>query len=160
MSNHDPSNPPPNKRKWPPPGLDPDNMYEQFPSGRDFDVGSDEGFGVTVRINDRSLFTDEALSDPDIGPTLEAFCSNAIRVYYTRFSSSTRESEQFIHKPVDYLAANAPVARRGSEPEPPIRLKRLQTLVMNHERTLAWRRTSSILVVDDSDGAEVLHKQT
>jgi hypothetical protein len=149
-----------------PPDFDPDALYEQFPSGESLNVGPEQGYGRTVRINDPLLFG-EWLDDPDIGPTLRAFCGlddesegdGPVRVFYTRFASSTAESERFLHKPVEYLRSNPPAVPRGGEPET-IDLARLQSLVMHHERSLAWRRTMSVLVVNDDEGAQVMHKKT
>ncbi|CAN5866425.1 hypothetical protein BH24CHL6_BH24CHL6_02490 [soil metagenome] len=144
--------------------LDPDQIYGQFPDGSDFRFGLDEGYARLVRINDISLFSEEALNRSDIGPAIRTFCGEGARdseeppkVYYIQLKSSTAESEFFVHKPTQYFAGEIEgIAPPSKEP---VRLARLQTLVMNHERTLARMITRSILVVDEDAGAQVVHKQ-
>ena len=146
--------------------INPDALYDQFPAGDEYGFGQAQGYARTVRINDPRYF-EAWFDDPDVGPTLRAFCGlddedgkgSPIRLYVTRFKSSTRESEYFIHKPVEYLAGYFDLPSLTPPGEEPIGLERLQSVVMNHERSLAWRRTFSMLVVDDKDGAQVLHKE-
>ena len=77
-----------------------DQIWDKyFPLGSEQGVGPAQGFSRWIRINDKRLFKDEFLNDPDIGPVLLEFVSAPFSVSYAQFKSSHRESEYFIHKP-------------------------------------------------------------
>jgi hypothetical protein len=133
-----------------------EDLYDQFPAGADDGFGPDEGFNTWVRLNDESLFTPEALAIPAI----RAFVDAPVAVTYAQFKSSHRETEYFIHKPhramsgqVDGIEGKVEGVS-GDEPR-----TRISTLVMNHERTLAWLITRSIVISGDGAAGQLIHKQ-
>ena len=132
-----------------------DDLYDQFPAGESDGSGHAEGFNTWKRLNDASLFTEEALSDPAV----RAFVDAPFHVTFAQFKSSHRETEYFIHKP--HLAMTGQVGGidgivehiSGDEP-------RIATFVVNHERTLARFITRSIVISDDGGSAgQIIHKQ-
>ncbi len=133
-----------------------DDLYDRFPAGADDGFGPDEGFNTWVRLNDASLFTDEALAIPAIREFVDA----PFAATYAQFKSSHRETEYFIHKP--HLAMSGQVdgivgtveGISGDEPR-----TRIATLVINHERTLAFRITRSIVISDEGTAGQIIHKQ-
>jgi len=135
--------------------FDEDRLYDQFPAGASEGFGPDEGFNTWIRVNDASLFTDEALENPAI----RAFVGAPFKVTYAQFKSSHRESEYFIHKPnramtgqVDGIVGVVD-GISGEDPRTPI-----ATLVLNHEQTLAFHITRSI-VVSGSGAGQMLVKE-
>ena len=143
------------------PEFNENDLYDQFPSGASEGFGPAEGFNTWVRINDASLFTQAALEIPAV----RAFVDAPIVVTYAQFKSSHRESEYFIHKPVQAMTGGVEGIEGGvlglAEVEP-----RIATLVINHERTLARHITRSLIITDatDSVGAggtagQILHKE-
>ncbi len=78
-----------------PPPFNEDDLYDQFPDSAAAGYGPAQGFNDWRQINDKDLFTDEALEDP----VIQAFVNAPITVTYAQFKSSFRESEYFIHKP-------------------------------------------------------------
>ncbi len=133
-----------------------DELYDRFPAGAREGFGPDEGFNSWVRVNDENLFTAEALKDPAI----RAFVDAPFKVTYAQFKSSHRESEYFIHKP--HLAMTGKVRGivgsvegiSGEEPRTPI-----ATLVLNHERSLAYHITRSIVVSGEGVAGQMTVKQ-
>ncbi|MGZ6267908.1 MAG: hypothetical protein ACXWNR_05025 [Candidatus Limnocylindrales bacterium] len=133
-----------------------DRLYDQFPSGASEGFGPDEGFDTWVRVNDPSLFTEEALKHPAI----QAFVGAPFNVTYAQFKSSHRESEYFIHKP--NLAMTGQVSEilgvvdgiSADDPRTPI-----ATLVLNHEQTLALRITRSIVVSGSGQAGQLVIKE-
>jgi hypothetical protein len=127
-----------------------DHLYDEFPAGAAEGFGPAEGFNTWVRVNDASLFTDEALKNPAV----RAFVDAPIAVSYAQFKSSHRESEYFIHKPNRAMAGEVDGivglvdGISAEDPRTPI-----ATLVLNHEQTLAFRITRSIVVTGSSSGA-------
>jgi hypothetical protein len=136
-----------------PPGFNEEDLYDQFPRGDEYGVGPDEGFNTWVRINDEGLFTEDALRNPAI----RAFIDAPFSVNYAQFKSSYRETEYFLHKPHKAMSGQVEgiegrVADFPAEP-------RISTLVMNHERSLAWRITRSLTVEDGSAAGQLIHKE-
>jgi hypothetical protein len=140
-------------------GFDPAQKYKEFPGARGRKPadphGSSEGFDTWLWLNNRELFRDDQMT-----PALQAFCEAAdvgIRVYYAQFKSSHVSSEFFIHSPqdamtpgeVDEIDASA-FQRSGQQ------VRRVQTLIMHHEATLAHHNTRTMAVVDDSGDAGLL----
>jgi hypothetical protein len=135
-------------------GFNPEDIYDQFPSGADAGFGPDEGFNRFVRLNDESLFTEEARADPVIAEFLAAPFS----VTYVQFKSSYRESEYFIHKP--HLAMSGQVdGIVGSVDDFPAHKPHIGTYVINHDRTLAWRVTRSLIIEDGAQAGQIIHKE-
>jgi hypothetical protein len=107
-------------------------------------------------VNDEGLFTAEALRIPAI----RAFVDAPFDVTYAQFESSHRESEYFIHKP--HLAMTGRVKDiegvvRGIDAEEP--RTPIATLILHHERTLAFHMTRSIVVSGDGTAGQLLVKE-
>ncbi|MBA3307396.1 MAG: hypothetical protein H0T04_01785 [Chloroflexi bacterium] len=130
-----------------------EDLYDRFPSGADDGFGPEQGFDTCTRINDRGLFTDEALQDPAIA----AFVDAPIQIYYYQSKSSHRESEYFIHKPLKALTGQVDGIRGRIEGIPED--AHIVTLVLNHERTLAWRITRTIAMADGHTVGQMIHKE-
>jgi hypothetical protein len=136
------------------PEFNEDDLYDQFPTGESDGSGHAEGFNSWRRINDESLFTEEALAIPEV----RAFVDAPFSVTYAQFKSSHRETEYFIHKP--HLAMTGQVGGidgvvehiSGEDP-------RIGTYVVNHERTLARFITRSIVIADAGSAGQIIHKQ-
>ncbi len=133
-----------------------EDLYDRFPRGADDGFGPDEGFNTWVQINDESLFTEKALAIPAI----RAFVDAPVAVTYAQFKSSHRETEYFIHKPHKAMSGlvdgieGAVYGISGDEPRTGI-----TTLVINHERTLAWLITRTIVISGDGTAGQIIHKQ-
>ncbi len=84
--------------------FDENEAYDRFPAGADLGYGPDQGFNVKRRVNDRSLFTEEALADPVIAE----FVNLPFDVSYLQTKSSSREAEWLIHKPHLVLSGKVP----------------------------------------------------
>lgn len=135
-----------------PPGFDPESLYDQFPRGADSGFGPEQGYNWWIRINDPELFTEDARNNP----VIREFLSAPFSVHFGQFKSSYRETEYFIHKPmkamtgrVDGIEGSVPLA---DEP-------RISTLVLNHENTLAFRITRTLVVSDEKQAGQVIHKE-
>lgn len=134
-------------------GFDPEAIYDQFPRGADAGFGPAEGYNRFVRLNDASLFTEKARADPVIAEFLDAPFS----VTYVQFKSSYRESEYFIHKP--HLAMAGEVdGIEGSVDGFPAEAH-IGTYIINHDRTLAWRVTRSVIIEDGAQAGQIIHKE-
>jgi hypothetical protein len=133
-----------------------DDLYDLFPTGADDGYGPEEGYNTFVQVNDKSLFTDEALKNPAI----RAFVEAPISVTYAQFKSSYRESEYFIHKP--HLAMTGNVdgivgevdGVSSDDPRTPI-----GTYVINHEQTLAFHITRTVVLSDGETAGQIILKQ-
>lgn len=136
--------------------FDEDRLYDQFPSGTAEGFGPNEGFDTWVRVNDPSLFTEEALKNP----VIQAFVSAPINVTYAQFKSSHRESEYFVHKPNRAMTGRVSGILggvdgiSGDDPRTPI-----TTLVLNHEQTLAVHITRSIVVSGSGQAGQLVIKE-
>lgn len=133
-----------------------DQLYDRFPSGAEKGFGPHEGFDTWVRVNDPSLFTEEALKNPAI----QAFISAPFNVTYAQFKSSHSESEYFVHKPNRAMTGRAPGivgvvdGISGDDPRTPI-----ATLILNHEQTLAVHITRSIVVSGSGQAGQLIIKE-
>jgi hypothetical protein len=135
--------------------IDEDSIYDQFPPGASDRNGPEQGFNTWVRVNDRSLFTDEALENPAV----LAFVEAPFAVTFAMFKSSHRESEYFIHKPSRAMSGQVTgilgsVDRVSDDPRTPI-----STLVLNHELSLAYHITRSVVISDDGEAGQIIHKE-
>lgn len=135
-------------------GFDPDELYDQFPRGADAGFGPEQGYNRFVRLNDPDLFTDEARRNPVIREFLDAPFS----VSYVQFKSSYRESEYFIHKP-HLVMAGAVEGIEGSVDGFPEVAPHIGTYVINHDRTLAFRVTRSLIIEDGAQAGQIIHKE-
>jgi hypothetical protein len=140
-------------------GFNEDEAYNQFPAGADDPdgpFGPEQGFNTWARVNDRSLFTEEALAIPAIA----AFVDAPFDVTYAQFKSSHRETEYFLHKPhsamTEHVTGITGTVRHISADDPPTRLP---TLVVNHERTLARHILRAIAITDTGTAGQILHKE-
>ena len=135
-------------------GFNPDELYDQFPRGADAGYGPEQGYNEFIRLNDPSLFTDAARANPIINAFLEAPFS----VTYVQFKSSYRESEYFIHKPHVAMAGDVE-GIEGSVDNFPRNNPHIGTYVINHDRTLAWRVTRSLIIEDGAQAGQIIHKE-
>jgi hypothetical protein len=138
--------------------FNPNAAYNAFPTN------TDGGLNRIVRINDMRLFSSEALEDPLLGPVLEEFIEAPFIAYYAQFKSSSRQAEWFLHKPKIALdprrsrQLGIEFADNLAEDMPP--LDRLQTLVMDHQKTLAHHSIRTMGVIETaSDAAQIIHKE-
>lgn len=149
--------------------FDPDDLYDEFPEGREDGRGTAEGYNTYVRLNDPSLFAAEAL---DANPALRLFAHSGddgnVVVAFAQFKSSTRESEWALHKPGLTLDASNQ-KRVGNLPDdldvggeidtyPGPDAARIATLVMNHERTLSRWPWITIVVEDGQQVGQLVYK--
>jgi len=135
------------------PAFNEDDLYDQFPRGADEGYGPADGFNSWVRINDPSLFTEDARSNP----VVQAFLDAPFSVNYAQFKSSHRESEYFVHKPARAMTGDVEGIEGkvdGMPPEP-----KISTLVLNHERSLAIHITRSLVIEDGAQAGQVIYKE-
>jgi hypothetical protein len=105
-------------------------------------------------VNDAGLFTEEALQIPAIAE----FVSAPFSVSFGQFKSSHREAEYFLHKP--HLAMTGQVdGIDGTVHRFPHDDPNIATLIMNHERTLAFHVTRSVVIADSKSVAQLVHKE-
>jgi hypothetical protein len=135
--------------------FNPDPIYNEFPTGESESepFGQLQGYNTIKRLNDRSLFTEEAQKDPVINEFLEAPFS----VSYVQLKSSHREAEWYIHKPERVLAGGMD-GIEGSVPEFPQSDGRIGTYVINHERTLAKSIMRALIIQDGAQTGQIVHK--
>ncbi|MGH2402290.1 MAG: hypothetical protein ACRDE6_06225, partial [Candidatus Limnocylindria bacterium] len=126
--------------------FDENELYQQFPEGRDQGYGTEQGFNTYFRLNDVELFKPEALEQH---PALREFVESGekISISWAQSKSSTRESEWMLHKPhltmdvanqkrVGGLPADLDIA--GSVDRYPGADKaQISTFIINHEMTMA-----------------------
>ena len=139
-------------------GFDPEDEYDRFPPGSDLDSGRDAGFGEIVQLNLRSWFTDDAQANPVIDAFLRASEEDGISYSYLQLKSSSRESEWLIHKPHlilpgDHDRSGITGSVAGYNEGGPI-----GSFVVNHQRTLAWRVTRTMMVADGETTGMMIHK--
>lgn len=134
-------------------GFDENEAYDRFPAGADLGYGPEQGFNVKRRLNDASLFTEEALADP----VIREFVNLPFDVSFLQTKSSSREAEWLIHKPHLVLAGKAGGidVSDGRFDHP----GHITTLMINHERTMARWKQSVIMTQDGSDTASIVYKQ-
>jgi hypothetical protein len=133
--------------------FDPDRLYDQFPRGDETGHGHEAGFNRYVRLNDRSLFTDEALQDPAI----TAFVDADFEVQFAQFKSSTRESEWALHKP--HLTLRGEVEGIAIPDGTTDHPEHIGTFFINHHRTMARWKQSVIVMKDSTDAGQIVYKQ-
>jgi hypothetical protein len=133
-----------------------DRLYDQFPHGDEYGVGPEQGYNTWVKINDRSLFTEDAQRNAVINEFLEAPFS----VNFAQFKSSHRETEYLIHKPHRAMGGQVEgiAGRVDKFPEEPDQ-QRIATLVVNHELTLAKYITRSLTIEDGKLAGQMIHKE-
>jgi hypothetical protein len=131
-----------------------EDLYDQFPSGDTDGNGHEQGFNSWTKLNDPELFTEQARNDPAI----RAFLDTPFDVTYAQFKSSHRETEYWIHKPLNAMTGKVGgidgFVGRLNEDDP-----RIPTLVINHERTLAVRITRAIVISDGTSAGQIIHKE-
>ena len=134
-------------------GFDENEAYDRFPAGADLGYGPGEGFAVKRRLNEASLFTEEALADP----VIREFVNLPFDVSFLQTKSSTREAEWLIHKPHLVLAGEVEGidVSDGRFDHP----GHIATLMVNHERTMARWKQSVIITQDGTDTASIVYKQ-
>jgi hypothetical protein len=131
-----------------------EDQYDQFPRGDSQGYGPGQGYNVYRRLNDASLFTQEALEDP----VVQAFVEAPFVFAFAQFKSSTRESEWAIHKPHMTLANE--VEGIVSEVDNfPRDAARIGTYVINHHRTLAIRKQYVMLAEDGAQCGQMIYKE-
>jgi hypothetical protein len=138
-----------------------EKLYDQFPAGADEGFGPDQGFNTWVRVNDPSLFTDEAKEHPAIRAFLGLDRDDApfLSVNFAQFKSSHRETEWFIHKPHLAMAGDEKSGIRGSVAGFPAGNPRIATLVINHEQTLARHITKALVIEDGRQAGQMIYKE-
>ncbi|MEA2650367.1 MAG: hypothetical protein QOI85_88 [Chloroflexota bacterium] len=154
---------------------EPENeIYDQFPRGADLPgddrASSEEGYNTYFRLNDASLFRQEAL---DEHPVLRAFVDtgDSISISFAMFKSSTRESEWALHKPGRTMDADnrkgpgsggrlpADIDIQGSvERYPGPALANIATFVINHDNTLARWKQSVVVMEDGARAGQMIYK--
>ncbi len=138
-------------------GVDPEELYNKFPSGETIGFGRDAGYGELVQINDRKWFTEDAQRDPVIKAFIEAFENDKVAFSYLQLKSSTSESEWFIHKPHIALSKSRKSGIAGSAPGFD-RGQHIGTFVINHHRTLALRPVRAMVVSDGNEVGQIVYK--
>jgi len=136
-------------------------LYDQFPAGADEGFGPDQGFNKWERVNDPSLFTDEAKERPVIRAFLGLDRDDApfLSVNFAQFKSSYRETEWFLHKPHRAMAGDPKTGVHGAVDGFPANNPRIATLVINHDRTLARHVTKSIVIEDGKQAGQMIYKE-
>ena len=137
--------------------FNPEQKYDEFPSGESIGYGRDKGYGELVQINDRKWFTEEAQANPVINAFLEAFEKEAIAFSFLQLKSSTSESEWFLHKPHVALSKGRKSGIAGVAPGFESG-QHIGTFVINHHRTLAFRVVRAMAVSDGSEVGQIVHK--
>jgi hypothetical protein len=133
--------------------FNPDPVYDDvFPRGADIGFGPEQGFNVLRRLNDASLFTEEALADPVIRNFVEA----PFTVTFAEFKSSTREAEWFLHKPNRVFRGE--IEGIDGAIDNFTDHHHIGTFVINHERTLALRPTFTMMVTDETQTGQLIYK--
>jgi hypothetical protein len=137
-----------------------ETLYDQFPKGADEGFGPDQGFNTWVRVNDPSLFTDEAKEQPAIRAFLGLDRDDApfLSVNFAQFKSSYRETEWFLHKPHRAMAGDEKTGIQGAVDGFPAN-PRLATLVINHELTLAKHVTKALVIEDGRQAGQMIYKE-
>jgi hypothetical protein len=143
-------------------GFDPERAYRDHflgrPGGPPDDHGQAEGFDTWLWINDPSLFNTP--SDPVKAAALEAFLDrdnpDRVMYYFAQFKSSHVSSELFIHSPRDAMTGNVPEVNVDAFDRSERAVERVQTLIMNHDATLAHHSIKTMAAVDRKGDAGLL----
>lgn len=133
-----------------------DELYDQFPRGDEHEFGPSQGYNIYRKLNDESLFTDEAREDP----VVRAFLAAPFNFSFGVFKSSSREAEWAIHKPGRTMS---PDGVKGIESQidnfPGATAARIGTFVINHERTLAVRKLFIMTAEDGNQCGQMIYKE-
>jgi hypothetical protein len=147
--------------------FDENELYQQFPEGREQGYGTAQGFNTYFRLNDVELFKPEAL---ERHPALREFVASGetISISWAQSKSSTRESEWMLHKP--HLTMDAASQKRsGGLPAdldiggsvhryPGADKAQISTFIINHEMTMARWKQSVILIEDGNKAGQMIYK--
>ena len=147
--------------------FDENELYQQFPEGRDEGHGTEQGFNTYFRLNDAELFRPEAL---ERYPALRQFVESGeeISISWAQSKSSTRESEWMLHKP--HLTMDADNQRRGGglpadldvagsvDRYPGPEHAHISTFIINHDLTMARWKQSVILIEDGKQAGQMIYK--
>jgi hypothetical protein len=133
--------------------FDPDQLYDQFPSGDSDGFGPDQGYNTIIQLNDASLFTEEAQGNP----VIKEFLAAPFSVSYVQLKSSHREAEWYIHKPHLAFAGQVEGIQGGVAGFPETD-QRVGTYVMNHELTLAKSIMRALIIEDGAQAGQMIHK--
>jgi hypothetical protein len=137
--------------------FDAEKKYNEFPSGMSMGYGRDAGYGELVQVNDRKWFTEDAQANPVINAFLEAWEKRQVAFSYLQLKSSSRESEWFIHKPHVALSRSRKSGIVGTAPGFKAG-QHIGTFVINHNRTLAFRPTFTMVVSDGTEVGQIVYK--
>jgi hypothetical protein len=138
--------------------FDPENEYDHFPPGEALDAGGDAGFGEIVQLNLRSWFTADAQANSVIDAFLRAFEEEGVTFSYLQLKSSSRESEWLIHKPHLILPGGHDRSGIRGKVEGYREGTPISSFVVNHQRTLAFRPTRTLMVTDGEATGMMIHK--
>ena len=147
--------------------FDENELYQQFPEGRDQGYGTEQGFNTYFKLNDVELFKPEALEQH---PALREFVASAekISISWAQSKSSTRESEWMLHKP--HLTMDVANQKRGGglpadldiagsvDLYPGASKAQISTFIINHEMTMARWKQSVILIEDGKKAGQMIYK--
>ncbi|MCA1568789.1 MAG: hypothetical protein LC798_00395 [Chloroflexi bacterium] len=149
-----------------------EDLYEQFPEGREGGHGTEAGFNTIFRLNDASLFRPELLDESNDAyiPVLSEFVKSGeeISISFVEVKSSSRESEWFLHKP--HLTFDAENQKQsGGLPKdldiagsvdryPGPEHAHITTLIINHEMTMARWKQSIIVMEDGKAAGQMIYK--
>jgi hypothetical protein len=134
--------------------IDEDSIYDLFPPGASDGNGPDQGFNTWVKLNDESLFTEDALANP----VIQEFLKAPFALNYAQFKSSHREAEYWIHKPARAMTGDVEGIGgtfEGFPDQDPI----ITTTVVNHENTLAFWVNRTVAIADGKSVGQMVHKQ-
>ncbi|MEO7296846.1 MAG: hypothetical protein ABIZ57_11980 [Candidatus Limnocylindria bacterium] len=134
--------------------FDEEALYDAFPDGAAHGYGPAQGFNVQKRLNDESLFTEEARADP----VIRAFLDAPFSVTFAQFKSSTRESEWALHKPHRSMAGEVE-GIEGRVDGFPADHPHIGTYLINHDRTMARWKWSTIMIEDGAQAGQMIYKQ-
>lgn len=134
--------------------FNPDDLYDQFPDGASAGFGPAQGFNRFVRLNDPTLFTEEAREDP----VVREFLAAPFSVTYVQFKSSHREAEYFVHKPHRVMGGDLQGVE-GAVDGFPADSPHIGTYVINHDRTLARAIMRALIVEDGAQAGQIIHKE-
>ena len=143
-------------------GFNPDDLYDQFPSGAETGFGPSEGYCRYRRLNEESIFRPELLNpeSPEFDSVLKAFVDSGedISISYVQFKSSTRESEWAMHKPHLAMAGEVDGIEGPLDRFPGASGARIGTFYINHDQTLAVRKLFAVLMEDGNQCGQMVYK--
>lgn len=146
------------------PEFDENAKYDEFPPGDDSNGnGPGAGFNTWIKINDADLFDADQIAS---NPALQAFLEAPFSLNFAQFKSSHREAEYWIHKPD--LAMTGQVGPHpttglgginGGVEDFPTTDPIVPTLVINHENSLAYHVTRTVVIADGKHAGQIVHKE-